>query len=445
MSWAPRVGLLVGLAMVWSMTGARADDDAPRPIVGFRVEGDSKVTRSTLAYLAHIEVGDFVTDDRRPELERALISSELFKSAIVRFEPAPDGGDGVIVVATLVDKHSWIVVPTLYLQSDSWAAGIGFAENNLFGENKKLALYAQLGSINSLLVGAFVAPSLRGSRMSLRLDMFLQRRVYGELENPPDDPSSSALLRTSVQDFLNFGAAAGWNWRWWLNTELRLRGAAVTYDDPHVAGDPSMPLPAPSPDGMDITTQARVTLDRREHRLGVTDGHYAQLMLEATLPGVSDYQYAAVVARTYLSWRFLGEHELELRGFGNIGYHLPFHDEWTIGAANNLRGLLNEQYRGDIRAVGRAEYSVPLTRWKMFSFRALTFFDTGYIGFHLTDPDVRDYLPNQVGYGVWRNDVGGGFRIYFSNIVLPLVGFDVGYGIERRAYELYFQLGLTDF
>jgi hypothetical protein len=46
---------------------------------------------------------------------------------------------------------------------------------------------------------------------------------------------------------------------------------------------------------------------------------------------------------------------------------------------------------------------------------------------------------------LWRNGVGAGLRVYIKAVVLPLLGLDVAYGIEARAPELYFQLGLTDF
>ena len=418
-----------------------ASAETPTPIVGFRVEGDSKVTDETLEYLSRMEVGDLVTEAQRSELERALVSSELFKSVAVRYEPAPGG---VVVVATLDDKHSWIVMPTLYVLSSTWAVGAGFAENNLFGENKKLLLYAQLGSINSFFVAAYVVPSFRGTKLTMRLDTYLQRKQYEEYANPTDDPQSTALARVSTHGFLNVGAALGWNFRWWLNSEARVRGARVTYRDAHVPDDRTMSLAVPSPNGLDLTAQLRTTVDRRHHHYGVTDGHYAQLSLELPMLGLTTYDYAAVSARVWLSWALWYEHEFELRTYGNVGYHLPFHDEFTLGAATDLRGYLSEQFRGDTRVLARAEYSIPIARWRSFSFRALGFADSGYIGFHFTDPTQRDYLPGHVGTGWFRNDVGGGLRIYFRNIVLPLLGLDVGYGIENRSPTLYFQVGLTD-
>jgi len=90
---------------------------------------------------------------------------------------------------------------------------------------------------------------------------------------------------------------------------------------------------------------------------------------------------------------------------------------------------------------------VPLFRWRWFSFRALGFLDSAYTGFHFTGSrSDRDYLaPEHAGQGWFRNDIGGGIRIYLNNIVLPLLGLDVGYGIEGKSPELYFEVGLTDF
>jgi len=39
---------------------------------------------------------------------------------------------------------------------------------------------------------------------------------------------------------------------------------------------------------------------------------------------------------------------------------------------------------------------------------------------------------------------GVAFSILVKSVVLPLVGFDVGYGIESHTPEINFELGLTD-
>jgi hemolysin activation/secretion protein len=139
--------------------------------------------------------------------------------------------------------------------------------------------------------------------------------------------------------------------------------------------------------------------------------------------------------RVYHSWRLFDEHELELRGHFNAARHLPLHEDFTLGGTADLRGYDVDQFRGDTRAVFRAEYSVPLFKWRFLAFRALGFYDTGYVGYVSRRSD-RDYLLNQLGPGYVRNDIGAGFRIYLNNIVLPLLGLDLGYGIEGIARDL---------
>ncbi len=140
-------------------------------------------------------------------------------------------------------------------------------------------------------------------------------------------------------------------------------------------------------------------------------------------------------------------HQLELRGLVQIGQHLPFHEEVALGSIQDLRGYHSDQFRGDVRTLARIEYSVPLVKWRLFAFRLVGFWDSGYAGLH--NPTLRPeraYLPSHTdGIGWWRNDVGGGLRVYVKNVVLPLLGFDIGYGIEARSPQLFFQLGLTDF
>src|ERR1700733_1915068 len=130
--------------MAAAMT-ASADGVAPaaqlHPIVGFKIVGHTKVTKTTLGYLAHVSLGDLVGPSAILTLETPLSSSELFKSAIVTLEDAPGG---TIVVATLDDKWSWLIAPTLYVLPTNRAVGVGYAENDLGGTDQKLLLYGQL-------------------------------------------------------------------------------------------------------------------------------------------------------------------------------------------------------------------------------------------------------------------------------------------------------------
>jgi len=431
----------VAIALVLALGGgpARGDGngDDRRPVAGFRVRGPSKLTERTLGYLAHVAIGDRVGAGDLPRIKQALVSSELFEKVDVALEDAPGGA---LLVATLDDKHSWIVAPTIFWLPGRRSIGVGFAENDFRGEDKKVLLYGQLGDRESLLFGTYLDPRFRGSRLSWRADLFLYRRINDEYANLATDPTDARIARSSTATYLGGGLLAGWELRWWLTADIRLRGAKVTFRDGRYGGEPDVAVPVPQRDGWDISSQGRVTLDRRGHRRGVTWGPYVQLMLDQTIPGLDDFGYTVGLLRAYYSWRFFAEHQLELRAIANVGYHLP------IGGASDLRGYAVDRYRGDTRLVYRTEYSVPLAKWRSLAFRAIGFWDSGYAAFHFPRPgDDRDYLPTQLEGEFWRNDVGGGLRIYVGAVVLPLLGLDLAYGIEGRSTEVYFELGLTDF
>ncbi|MBA3539081.1 MAG: BamA/TamA family outer membrane protein [Deltaproteobacteria bacterium] len=421
---------------------AAVTDDTPRPLVGFQVRGDSKVTSRTLRYLARATPGELVTANDLPRFHAALLSSELFKTIAVTLERS---GDGVILVATVDDKHSWIIVPTLYVLSGYKSVGLGFAENNLAGENRKLLLYAQLGDLDSFFFGTYLDPSVRGTRWTMRFDLYpLRRRIY-EFANPTTAPGSIDVARETTLTFLNAGILVGYNVAWWLTADARLRGAYVYFRDAQL--DDGTPTTSPEIDGWDVTMQGRITIDRRDRDRGVARGGYLQLTLESSIPGLDTYGYQVGFLRAYYNFRLFSTHHLEFRASLAAGRHLPLHEELALGGPTNLRGYLFDQFRGDTRVFAKAEYSVPVFRYRWLAFRALGFVDTGAIGYRYRRPSGRDYLSPtaDAGAGWWRNDVGGGMRVYLNNIVLPLLGFDIGYGLERKETAFYLQVGLTDF
>lgn len=431
------LAVLIALASLTS--GAHADDR--RPIVGFKVTGDSKVTDRTLGYLAHVHLGDPVGPEDLPELQVALISSELFKSASVALEDAPGG---YVLAAKLDDKMSWIVGPTIYFLPSNRAVGVGFAENDFRGHDQKFLLYGQLGTKTSIFFATFLDPSFHGSPLQYRADIYLERRQIDEYANPPGMPTNFDIARSTEQTFLDAGMLVGWQFHWWLVADTRLRAAYVIFHD---AVDPRTNTPATKPqqDGWDTTLQTRLTLDHRIHNFGLTSGPFMQFLVEPSVPGWDSYGYFNSQLRAYYSWVFLGEHEFEVRATGQAGYHLPLHEDNALGGGTDLRGYQLDQFRGDTVGVLRGEYSVPLFRWWLFKFRGLGFYDGGVATYEHPRMNDRNYLPDQLGRTFYRNDVGIGLRAYVKAVVLPLLGIDLGYGIEGHSPEVYFELGLTDF
>jgi outer membrane protein assembly factor BamA len=413
----------------------------PLPLVELRVEGDTKVTVTTALRLVRLSIGDPITSAMRPQLEQALLTSNLFKSAKVRLEVVQGG---VVLVVTLDDKLSWIVAPTLYLLPSSWSFGAGFAENNLFGAEKKLLLYGQVGNQTSLFFGTYFDPAVRGTKLQLRFDVYLLHRSILEFKNPQGDATDYTIDRNTKWNFLDVGILAGWRWFWWLIGDVRFKPAYAFFTKLET-DDPANRV-KPDKDGWDVTLQGRITIDRRKNRHGVTWGPYLQLITDVSVPGLDDYGYQVFAGRAYYSWKFFDEHQLELRVSGGIGRHLPVHEELVLGGVSDVRGYIADQFRGDRRGMARAEYSVPMFKWNMFAFRALGFFDAGYIGYHWRDPDSRNYLPTQYDGASWtRTDVGAGFRIYVKSVVLPLLGLDIARGIEGKRTEVVFEVGITDF
>ncbi|MDX2087438.1 MAG: BamA/TamA family outer membrane protein [Kofleriaceae bacterium] len=432
--------------------GARSEANAEResiaeerlPVIGFRMRGKTKTTERTARYLSRIDLGDDIGPSDLPRLHQAFLSSELFETVSVSLERA---AGGYLVVATVKDKHSWIIAPTLYVLAGARALGVGFAENNLRGQNQKLLLYGQIGDRDSMLFGTYLDPSVAGTPLIYRYDFYSYRRVVREFANPRDAPTNNDVARESTTTYLGGGLLIGWRFAWWLTTDLRLRGANVSFTNAHAPDAPDQPLTPPEKNGWDVSAQWRLTLDARHYRYGVRWGAFLQLVGDTTIPGLDDYDYSIATLRAYYSWRLFAEHQLELRSILGVGRELPFHEEQSLGGVGDLRGYAQDRFRGDLRSLARAEYSVPLAKWRTFAFRAVAFWDSGYAGLFRprTDPR-RDYLPGHVaGTGWWRNDVGAGFRIYVKAVVLPLLGLDIAYGIEARAPEVYFQLGLTDF
>ena len=420
-----------------------AHADSPRPIAGFRVRGDSKVQERTIEYLAHVHVGEPVSSADIPRLEEALVSSDLFETVKVTLE---DTADGVLVVATVKDKLSWIVGPTIYLLPTNKAFGVGFVENDLGGRDQKLILYGQLGTQQSILFATFLDPSVHGTKWQYRVDTYLERRQIDEYANPLLDPTDQTIARTTQETFLDFGALVGYTFRWWAVASFRARGAYVYFRDPH---DPQTgaPLASPEKDGWDVTTQARLTLDHRFHRFGVTWGPFLDLLVEPSVPGLDSYGYGNSLLRAYYSWLLFGEHQLEVRTIDFLGWRMPFHEDNALGGVGDLRGYPSDQFRGDLNLVWRAEYSVPMFQWWMFKFRGIGFYDWGYSTFLFPRPEGGDrhYLPGQLDRGFIRDDIGVGLRVYVKAVVLPLLGLDVAYGIEAKSPEIVFELGLTDF
>ena len=425
------------------------------------VDDNTKTEDETVEVIADIEVGDTWTPDMVEVVKSRLVTSGLFKDVEVFWTREP-GGVAVHILAK--DKHSWVIAPAFYNQPTNVGAGIGFGENNLFGQNQKLLLYGQIATGDSFFIGAWVIPSIAGTRFSSQFDIYLKSARNIEYTSPTTyliDESDVRAVRESRIHYFNFGAKLGMElWRG-VRIDGRLRGASVSFQDVRLAegatiddvmpgADPAMELPAPGKEGADISTEVSLTIDSRANWYGVQTGKKYALSFEQSLPSLgSDFRYWLAGLSGFKAIKVLDRHNLVLKGSVHVGRNLPFHQELTTGGTA-MRGWLNNQFRGDFRTLANVEYSVPIFTIKGFSVRGLAFFDSAYTTFLKTSENAMDgtrhYLPNPQVRGLdgFKNSVGLGTRFYLRQIVLPLLGLDFGYGLEARDYQVYLAIGLTD-
>src|SRR5512134_628971 len=147
------------------------------------VEENKKTTRETVLLIADVDVGDDWQPTMVDEIKANLVNSGLFKESEVYYDTIP-GGVRLHILAK--DKHSWVIAPTAYNQPTNKGGGVGFGENNLFGENKKLLMYAQVATGDSFFIGAYVDPSIAGTRFSWQYDVFLRRERVIEYDPPSE-------------------------------------------------------------------------------------------------------------------------------------------------------------------------------------------------------------------------------------------------------------------
>lgn len=469
---AARVAAVLA-ALIALPGGARADN-----IKEILVVENTKTTDDTVLYIAGIEEGDEWDEETQEKVKRDLVSSGLFKEVDVFSEPHPKGG-GLRVTIIVKDKHSWVIAPTFYNQPTNTGGGIGFGENNLFGENKKLLLYGQVATGDTFFIGAYVDPSIAGTPFNWQADVFLRYERVIEYSAPTrfiiDDEHPVDPVRKSKMMYLNGGLKLGVTILRSLKLEQRIRGAKVAFyknqlhedamEDQTLLCGEACPTPAdtdveigagglpePGSEGWDISTESVMTFDRRANWYGITTGSKLQLSYETSIPG-SDFDYWYSTFSFERARRYFKRCNFIIRGMAGYGRDLPFQQEYT-GGGTSLRGYENKALRGDFKLASNMEYSIPFFTIKGFAFRGLVFVDSAYVAFLDIEPDdrFRHYLPNAdvtdesvSNLAPWKNSVGGGIRLYVRQIVLPLLGLDLGYGLESGGVEVYFAIGITDF
>ncbi len=434
---------------------AGAQDTGPVQVVDeVVVRGPEKTKPGTVQAYSRIDAGDTLTPEELTRVERRLVATGLFQE--VRVSTEPTGPDHVRLILEVEDKASWVVAPTFALSAANVGGGVLYAENNLWGRSKKFAAAAQVSTAESGLFAGYLDPNLFGLPQ-LRLSLEGQLRSDRVDEYQPGAGQEDPEVVRSTR--INSAAVAGE-----LGVMLfeRVRAAAkyrlMSVDAKSPSPDEEVTEEAFStgPSQRDTSLRLMVGVDTRQNLHAVMEGLNIEASYEVSSPGVgSEFTYRRFGLLYRQGLRLVGEHNLVLRGEAIAGMDLPFHQELTMGG-NSLRGFLHRQFRGDTRLSFTAEYHFPLFTVRSLSFRGVGFTDTGLMLWRDIPEDgqlrdangrvVRGFLPDaQEGLkgATLAQGVGAGLRLYLRNVILPLVGVDVAYGVNSGEFRFYLVAGVN--
>ncbi len=448
---------LVGFVVLAHVGIAASEAETIKEIV---VAENSKSTDDTVRFISGLDEGDEWSDSVQAKAQVDMVSSGLFKDVSVYSEPHPEGG-GVRVTIIAKDKHSWVIAPAVYNQPTNRGIGVGFGENNLFGENKKLLLYGQVATGDSFFVGAYIDPSIGSTPLHWALDVYLQNARVFEYKPPTKWREQTKQVRESRLRYLNSGIKLGVTLFRSLTLDGRIRGAKVFYADvPKLAIGATKAdvgvleneaVPKPGDEGWDVSAEVILKFDRTANWYGIMSGNRYQFTYEKALPGLgSDFDYWYSTTSYRRARKYYDFHNLILKASVGYGKNIPFQHERSSGGTS-LRGYKNAQFRGDFKVSSNLEYSAQIFEISGFALRGLIFGDATYTAFLNRDEDdpepIRHFLPEtgDLGLAPLKTSVGIGTRVFLRQVVIPLLGIDVGYGLEGGEVEIYLAIGITDF
>jgi outer membrane protein insertion porin family len=416
------------------------------------VRDNEKTTAGTVRGIAGISKGDVLTDEKLSDARRRLQASGLFQRVEITPRALPNGETEVEI--SVKDKISWVIAPMFSFSSNNVGGGLLYAENNLFGENKKFIASAQYTSAESGVYLGFLNSNIfNWYPLSMTLEALYKLDRTDEYQ--PLASAKDPLLerRTKVQ---SYGGGVGFILNWFdvIKTAARYRYLRVSnvYQESPLGLEPAFD---PGPQRTDANLRLSISYDTLREIGPIQDGTVVELGYESssTLWG-SSYRYRELGATVRRAWRLFENQNLRFKASTHFGFDTPFHAELVAGG-NNLRGYLYREFRGDTRFAASAEYHFPLFKIEPVAIRGVAFYDGAMIYFRdipldrtrvdYTGQVVRRYLPDAIGGPSLKNfgnGAGVGIRFYLSNIVLPLLGVDYGWGINSGTGRLYLVIGV---
>ncbi|MDB5038619.1 MAG: hypothetical protein JWQ35_2147 [Bacteriovoracaceae bacterium] len=387
------------------------------------VQNNKKAKTDAILAKSGLFINQEITEVLLKEAKEKLGSNIIFEEVRVSQKPGSDSMHSIIVI-WVKEKISWFVVPSFSFSEGTYSGGATYVESNLFGRFKRILLFADYGNQARHAVFAYRDPSLFSSAFILDFDGLIRLDQMREYEDRKE------VRRVNVTE-KGFTLLPGYQWSPHFSNSIgayyrRIRQRLKSSEPGLRAVDLI--------EGNDNALLLKFNYSNTETFEGLTEG--STLELESQLSDgrfYSDFNYFKQILRFGNAFG-LSHHRFNFatRASIQLARDLPFYYELMLGG-DNLRGYLYREFRGDTKYTLQEEVTFPIFNFKKFILRGIGFWDSGIIYFS----------EHQFSRSAWRNGLGTGLRIYIKGIAIPIVGYDVGYGIEDKAFATYLTVGAS--
>ncbi len=418
--------ILISLIYFFSLgTKVFADSDILERV---DVAGNESTSTETIIELSGLEQGQEITNVILENARAAIASSGVFEY-VKLFNRAGGSQNHRVVIFEVKEKMTWFAVPIFSYSQTGFSGGGVIGEQNLFGRLKKGAIFADWGPDIRRAALGYRDPGVLGSRLTLSID-----GIY-RLDDMDEYSERRSFREVRA---VEFGGTflPGIRWTQEVTTSLGLYYRRVREYERKVISRLRDPV---NDEGNDIAVLVQFDFKHSKNYNGLLDG--TELTLSSQFSDdryFSDYDYLKQLLYLHHGFTFWKNRaNFVTKASVQLGKTLPYYIELMSGGAQNLRGYVNRQFRGDTKYAFNQEFMFPVFDFSRFIVRSNLFWDSTAIYFK----DLKDEDGNAFKRDKWKNGVGIGLRCYLKGVAIPLFGLDFARGLEDGAFAWYLNVG----
>jgi outer membrane protein assembly factor BamA len=396
----------------------------------------AKTRPHAVTVLAKLDPGEPLTFEKLLRAERELRKSNLFEDVQVQVLLPPEQAAREMYLSHDIsyadveirvrEKRFWYAFPFGSVSQDNLSAGAVVADVNLFGRARTGFLAGEYGNQTKQVFALYRDPAILGSRF-VGYDL----TTIGRDDHTAVYASGQQTGKVAVTQY---GGAAQMRFNWHPEFATLFQASVD-----HLEMVPDTPMLLP-PEvslrrGLDVDLRAELRYDGRDQQEGFYRGALTRLWVELSDERIgSDYAYTREMMLVG-GWFPIGKLNFSARGQAGVEYAtgpggIPFTKQFTLGGLD-LRGYVRREFRGDTLFSLQTDLVVPLFQIWQMKVRGDLFYDAGAVYLRAIGLSRDDF----------RQGVGGGLRFYFRQLAIPVMGFDVGYGIDENHVGYYVTFG----